>query len=175
MNTDNALQPTRKYSLKTWTIFQQLVQEHYYIANQRRYRQCCCSEVAQSNLSQKLCPITLFQIYPAPLAPTSLLGFFRGHQVEVNHDRTNISETMLVNFTIFYIIYGKLLLVLDTFQTAWLQDNIEVKHQQKFNDGQKSMNVHKRNDHTKDILDGLFPPWPCQCPIIATAVKMQIL
>jgi len=42
---------------------------------------------------------------------------------------------MLVNFTIFYIIYGKLLLVLDTFQTAWLQDNIEVKHQQKFNDG----------------------------------------
>jgi len=33
MNTDNALQPTSKYSLKTWMIFQQLLQEHYYIAD----------------------------------------------------------------------------------------------------------------------------------------------
>jgi len=98
------------------------------------------------------------------------LGFFRGHHVEVNHDRTNISETMLVNFTIFYIIYGKLLLVLDTFQTAWLEDNIEVKHQQKFNDGKKSMNVHKRNDDTKDILDGLSVSYHSYCSKNANTV-----
>jgi hypothetical protein len=97
-----------------------------------------------------------------------------GHHVEVNHDKTNISETMLVNFTILYKIYGKLLPVLDTFQTAWLEEHWS-KAPNRNSMMERNPWMYTKGKTAQKILDGLFSPWPCQCLIIVTAVKMQIL